>query len=55
MNKTNKLKKYVFLGDVDSINIEVIIKSHNLLKNKIQYIVIGNKIELEKSLEYLLK
>ncbi len=52
MNKTNKLKKYVFLGDVDSINIEVIIKSHNLLKNKIQYIVIGNKIELEK---YILK
>ncbi len=52
MNYSNIVKKYVFLGETDSINIEVIVKSHNLLREKLQYVIIGNKEELEK---YLLK
>lgn len=45
-------KKYVFLGDVNSINIEIIIKSFKSLKYKIQYILIGSKKDLIK---YLIK
>ena len=52
MNSSNIIKKYVFLGDTDSINIEIIAKSHNFLRKKLQYIVIGNKKELK---EYLIK
>ncbi len=52
MNYSNIVKKYVFLGETDSINIEVIVKSHNVLREKLQYVIIGNKEELEK---YLLK
>ena len=52
MNSSNIIKKYVFLGDTDSINIEIIANSHNFLRNKLQYIVIGNKKELK---EYLFK
>ena len=52
MSNNNRIKKYVFLGDTDSINIEIIVKSHNFLKEKLQYIIIGSKAELEK---YLLK
>ncbi len=50
MNNNNKMKKYVYLGDTDSVNIEIIVKSHNFLKEKIQYVIIGNKAELEKYL-----
>ncbi len=39
-------KKFVFLGDENSINIEIIHKSHKLLKNKIQYILVGNLNDL---------
>jgi 4-hydroxythreonine-4-phosphate dehydrogenase len=35
-------KKYVFLGDINSINIEIICKAHKKLKNKVQYILFGN-------------
>ena len=35
-------KKFVFIGDIDSINLELVNKSHNLLKNKIQYLLLGN-------------
>ena len=41
-------KKYVFLGDVDSINIEIVHKSHKQLKNKVQYILLGNIKDLQK-------
>ena len=44
LNKLVK-KKYIFLGDTDSINIEIIVKSHNFLKNKIKYLIICNKSE----------
>jgi len=44
-------KKYVFLGDTDSINIELISKSHGFLKNKVQYILIGSIEGLEKYLK----
>ena len=37
--------KYIFLGDVNSINIEIILKSHKFLKNKVKYILICNKFE----------
>ena len=36
-----KKKKFVFIGDTNSINIEIICKSHKFLKNKIKYILIG--------------
>lgn len=35
-------KKFVFIGDIDSINLELIHKSHKFLKNNTQYILIGN-------------
>ena len=44
-------KKLVFIGDTNSINIELIHKSHNFLKNKVEYILIGNKNELTKYLK----
>jgi hypothetical protein len=43
MAKISIKKKYIFLGDCDSINIEIICKSFSLLKNKVKYIIIGNK------------
>ena len=46
-------KKFVFLGDTDSINIEIISKSHQSLKNKLKYIIIGNNEELSIYLERL--
>ncbi len=42
-------KKYIFLGDIDSINIELITKSFNFLKHKVEYIVICNKRDFLKS------
>ena len=53
MKNNSKKKKFVFLGDTDSINIEIIVRSHNYLRNKVKYIVIGNKLELEKYLKRL--
>ena len=46
--KNSSIKKYVFLGDTNSINIEIIIKSHAFLKEKLQYLIIGNKSELKE-------
>ena len=46
-------KKFVFLGDIDSINIEIIHKSHKLLKNKVKYILLGNIKDLSKYLKKL--
>lgn len=51
MAKTLIKKKYIFLGDCDSINIEIICKSYPLLKNKIKYIIIGNLEDLQKYLK----
>ena len=48
MVKKSIKKKYIFLGDCDSINIEIICKSFFLLKNKVKYIIIGNKNDLQK-------
>ena len=42
-------KKYIFLGEIDSINIELVVKSFGLLKNKVNYILICNKKDLLKS------
>ncbi len=46
MEKQKIKKKLIFLGDTDSINIELILKSFNFLKNKLQYIIICNKNDL---------
>ena len=46
-------KKFVFLGDENSINIEIINKSHNFLKNKVKYILLGNIKELSRYLNKL--
>ena len=43
-------KKYVFLGDTNSINVEIICKSFNFLKKNISYILIGNLNDLKSSL-----
>ena len=37
--------KYVFLGDIDSINLELIFSSFKKIKNKVNYIVVGNIYE----------
>ena len=49
MTKQNIKKKYLFLGDVDSINIELVIKSFSILRNKVNYILICNKKDLLRS------
>ena len=46
-------KKFVFLGDSNSINIEIINKSHKYLKKKVKYIIIGNKKDLSRYLNKL--
>lgn len=46
-------KKIVFLGDTNSINIEIVCKSHGLLKNKVQYLLIGNTKDLRKYLDHI--
>ena len=46
-------KKFVFIGDIDSINLELIYKAHKILKNKVQYILIGNIKDLSKYLNKL--
>ena len=45
-------KKYVFLGDLESINIELVIKSFDFLKYKVRYILICNKYDFLKSIHY---
>ncbi len=46
-------EKLVFLGDVNSINIELIYKSHKFLKNKVKFLIIGNINDLSKYLNKL--
>ena len=43
-------KKFVFLGDLDSINLELIHNSHNYLKKKVEYILLGNIKDASKYL-----
>ncbi len=43
-------KKFVFLGDLDSINLELIHNSHDYLKNKVEYILLGNIKDASKYL-----
>ena len=45
-NKKKIKRKYIFLGDTDSINLEIIINSHNFLKKKIEYIILCNKFDI---------
>ena len=44
--------KYVFLGDINSINVEIISKSYISLKGKVRYILLGNISDLKR---YLLR
>lgn len=44
-------KKYVFVGDLNSINLELICKSHNFLKHKVKYLLLGNLRDIKKYLE----
>ena len=39
-------KKFIFVGDLDSINLELVCKSHKFLKNKVKYILLGNMREI---------
>ena len=43
-------KKFVFLGDLNSINLELIHNAHNYLKNKVEYILLGNIKDASKYL-----
>ncbi len=43
MKKSKIKKKYVLLGDINSINIELILKSFDFLKNKVHYLILCNK------------
>ena len=52
MKKVKIKKKYVFLGDLNSINEELIFKSFNFLKQKVKYILICNKNDLVKSVYF---
>lgn len=52
MKEQKVKKKFVFLGDTDSINIEVLLKSFSYLKNKVCYIVLCNKKDIEKNRYY---
>lgn len=54
MVKQEIKRKFVFIGETDSINIELIAKSMKYLKNKVNYIVICNKDDLTKN-KFLLK
>lgn len=46
-------KKLVFIGDTNSINVELISKSHNFIKKKVKYLIIGNSKDLESNLRKL--
>lgn len=46
-------KKFVFIGDIDSINVEIINKSHNTIKNKVKYILLCNIRDVSKYLKKL--
>ena len=46
-------KKIVFIGDTNSINVELIHSSHQFLKNKVKYFCLGNLNETEKYLNKL--
>tara|TARA_B100000886_G_scaffold2429_1_gene1594 strand:+ start:2807 stop:3724 length:918 start_codon:yes stop_codon:yes gene_type:complete len=52
MKKQKIKKKYIFLGDIDSINIELIIKSFNFLRGKVNYILICNKKDLANNIYF---
>ena len=53
MNKIKRKKKYIFLGDCDSLNIEIICKGFSKLKKKNLYIIIGNINEFKRYLKKL--
>lgn len=44
-------RKYVFIGDTESANIEIINKSHKFIKNDLEYILIGNIKDLSNYLK----
>tara|TARA_B100001057_G_scaffold299240_1_gene299369 strand:- start:203 stop:1120 length:918 start_codon:yes stop_codon:yes gene_type:complete len=52
MVKQKIKKKLVFLGDTNSINIELIIKSFKYIRKKVSYIVICNKKELSRNIYF---
>lgn len=49
----NKVQKYVFVGDCNSINLEIIYKSFSYLKNKLEYILIGDIDDLKNYLNLI--
>ena len=50
-----KINKIIFAGDTDSINLEIIFNSHNYLKNKVNYYLVGNILEIYTHLKKLKK
>ena len=45
--------KYIFLGEIESINTELIFKSFKFLKNKVRYIIIGDLSLFKKHSKFL--
>lgn len=51
MGNKKTIQKYVFIGDCNSINLEIIHKSFSYLKNKLEYILIGDINDLKRYLK----
>ena len=45
--------KYIFIGEIESINIELIFNSFKFLKNKVRYIIIGDLSLFKKHSKFL--
>ena len=51
MKKQKIKKKFIFLGEEDSINIELIINL-SIFKNKVHYILLCNKEDIIKNIYF---
>ena len=49
--KKDLINKVVFLGEINSINLEIICNSFEQLKNKVNYYIVGSKYKIEKYLK----
>ena len=49
MEKQLIKKKFILLGEIDSINIELIINSFSFVKHKVYYVLLCNKNDIIKN------
>ena len=50
-----KINKIIFAGDTDSINLEIVCNSHKYLKNKVNYYLVGDIVEIYNQIKKLKK